>query len=67
MLVGDRVTLRGIRREDLPRMWQFNNDLEVELAGGAQLRVTASPHSALPVGSEVTVYLPVEQCRVVTR
>jgi len=28
------VTLRGIRREDLPRMWQFNNDLEVELAGG---------------------------------
>lgn len=34
MLVGERVTLRGTRREDLPRIWAFNNDLEVELAGG---------------------------------
>lgn len=34
MLTGDRVTLRGIRREDLQRLWQFNNDLDVELAGG---------------------------------
>jgi RimJ/RimL family protein N-acetyltransferase len=34
MLIGDKVTLRGIRREDLPRIWEFNNDLEVELAGG---------------------------------
>jgi RimJ/RimL family protein N-acetyltransferase len=34
MLVGERVTLRGIRREDLARLWEFNNDVEVELAGG---------------------------------
>ncbi len=34
MLAGNKVILRGIRREDLPRLWQFNNDLEVELAGG---------------------------------
>jgi RimJ/RimL family protein N-acetyltransferase len=34
MLVGERVTLRGIRREDLPRLWEFNNDVAVELAGG---------------------------------
>jgi RimJ/RimL family protein N-acetyltransferase len=34
MLVGDKVTLRGIRREDLSRLWEFNNDVAVELAGG---------------------------------
>jgi RimJ/RimL family protein N-acetyltransferase len=34
MLVGEKVTLRGVRREDLPRLWEFNNDLAVELAGG---------------------------------
>lgn len=34
MLVGERVTLRAMRREDLLRLWEFNNDLEVELAGG---------------------------------
>lgn len=34
MLTGKRVTLRGLRRDDLPRLWEFNNDLEVELAGG---------------------------------
>ncbi|GAB4454540.1 MAG: GNAT family protein [Armatimonadaceae bacterium] len=34
MLRGERVILRGIRREDLPLLWVFNNDLEVELAGG---------------------------------
>lgn len=34
MLSGERVTLRGVRREDLHRMWEFNNDLDVELAGG---------------------------------
>jgi RimJ/RimL family protein N-acetyltransferase len=34
MLQGKRVRLRSIRRDDLPRLWQFNNDLEVELAGG---------------------------------
>ena len=34
MLVGERVTLRAMRREDLAKQWEFNNDLEVELAGG---------------------------------
>ena len=34
MLQGERVRLRGITRDDLPRMWAFNNDLAVELAGG---------------------------------
>ena len=34
MLKGDRDTLRGLTRDDLPRIWQFNNDLAVELAGG---------------------------------
>lgn len=34
MLHGPRVQLRGITRQDLDRLWAFNNDLEVELAGG---------------------------------
>jgi RimJ/RimL family protein N-acetyltransferase len=34
MLKGERLTLRGIQRDDLPRLWQFDNDLDVELAGG---------------------------------
>ncbi len=34
MLVGERVTLRAMTREDLPLLWQYNNDLAVELAGG---------------------------------
>lgn len=34
MLRGSRVQLRGITREDLPRLHTFNNELEVELAGG---------------------------------
>jgi RimJ/RimL family protein N-acetyltransferase len=34
MLQGKRVRLRSMTREDLPRLWEFNNDLEVELAGG---------------------------------
>lgn len=34
MLKGERVTLRGIRREDLVRLCEFNNDPEVEIAGG---------------------------------
>jgi RimJ/RimL family protein N-acetyltransferase len=34
MLLGERVTLRGIRRDDLPVLCQFNNDIEVEVAGG---------------------------------
>jgi iron(III) transport system ATP-binding protein len=44
-----------------------SRDYQIELAGGTRLRVTAPPLSAFPVGSEVTVFLPVEQCRVVTR
>jgi iron(III) transport system ATP-binding protein len=42
-------------------------DYQVELEGGARLRVTAPPASNLAVGSPVTVFLPVEHCRVVTR
>ncbi|RIK44127.1 MAG: hypothetical protein DCC58_08680 [Chloroflexi bacterium] len=34
MLRGERVLLRALTRDDLPRMWAFNNDLDVELAGG---------------------------------
>jgi len=34
MLAGDKVVLRSVRRDDLPRIWVFNNDLDVELAGG---------------------------------
>ncbi len=34
MLTGERVTLRAIERDDLQRLWEFNNDLAVELAGG---------------------------------
>lgn len=34
MIQGKLVRLRSIRRADLPRQVEFNNDLEVELAGG---------------------------------
>ena len=34
MLQGEKVLLRALSRADLPRIWAFNNDLEVELAGG---------------------------------
>ena len=34
MLRGTHVTLRAIRRGDLPRLNAFNNDVAVELAGG---------------------------------
>jgi len=34
MLHGAPVTLHGVRRDDLERRWQFNNDVRVELAGG---------------------------------
>jgi RimJ/RimL family protein N-acetyltransferase len=34
MLKSERVTLRAIRREDLQRLWEFNNDPDVEIAGG---------------------------------
>jgi RimJ/RimL family protein N-acetyltransferase len=34
MLKSERVILRGVRRDDLPRLNEFNNDPEVEVAGG---------------------------------
>jgi RimJ/RimL family protein N-acetyltransferase len=34
MIQGRRVTLRAIEREDVPTLHRYNNDLEVELAGG---------------------------------
>lgn len=34
MFRGEKVTLRALQRDDLPRLWAFNNDVEVELAGG---------------------------------
>ncbi len=34
MLRGEKVTLRAVTREDLPRLLGFANDLEVGLAGG---------------------------------
>ncbi|MEI2689094.1 MAG: GNAT family protein [Anaerolineae bacterium] len=34
MIHGPRVVLRALSRDDLPRLHQFNNDIEVELAGG---------------------------------
>jgi RimJ/RimL family protein N-acetyltransferase len=34
MLHTDRLILRALRRGDLARLVEFNNDLEVELAGG---------------------------------
>ena len=42
MLHDDNDTLRAIRRDDLLRLWQFNNDLEVELAGGGDPPVPQS-------------------------
>ena len=33
MLKSERLLLRAVRRDDLPRLCEFNNDLEVELAG----------------------------------
>ncbi len=34
MLQGSRVRLRGMTYADLDRLWEFNNDVEVEMAGG---------------------------------
>lgn len=34
MLKSERITLRAITRDDLPLLCAFNNDLDVELAGG---------------------------------
>jgi RimJ/RimL family protein N-acetyltransferase len=34
LLQGEKVILRAPMRDDLRRMWEFRNDLEMELAGG---------------------------------
>ena len=34
MLTGEKVVLRAIERDDLTRLHAFNNDVDVELAGG---------------------------------
>jgi RimJ/RimL family protein N-acetyltransferase len=34
MLKGTRLTLRPVQREDLPKLYEFNLDLEVELLSG---------------------------------
>jgi RimJ/RimL family protein N-acetyltransferase len=34
MLRGQKVILRAMTPQDLERLWEFNNDVEVELAGG---------------------------------
>lgn len=34
MLKSERIILRSIKRDDLPRLCDFNNDIAVELAGG---------------------------------
>src|SRR6266700_5176032 len=34
MLKGKKVVLRALKREDLERQWQFNNDIEIEILGG---------------------------------
>ncbi len=34
MLKGEKVILRAMTRDDLERLCQFNNDAEVEIAGG---------------------------------
>ncbi len=34
MLRGEKVILRALEREDLPRMWSFYNDVEFELVIG---------------------------------
>lgn len=43
MLQGNLVRLRAMTREDLPRLCAFNNDLEVELAGGGDPPMPQSP------------------------
>ena len=34
MLQGEKVILRSLERNDLELLWEFNNDVEVELASG---------------------------------
>ncbi len=47
MLYGPRVTLRAFRREDIARFCQFNNDVEVEVAGGGDPPLPQSLERAL--------------------
>jgi RimJ/RimL family protein N-acetyltransferase len=42
MLKGEKVVLRSISRADLPRLCDFNNNVEVELAGGGEPPVPQS-------------------------
>lgn len=42
MFQGEKVILRAVTREDLERLCQFQNDVEVELAGGGD---PPAPHS----------------------
>ena len=36
MLQGEKVLLRAMTRDDLERLCEFNNDVDVELAGGGE-------------------------------
>jgi len=42
-------------------------DYLVELDRDTKMRVSAPPESSMGVGAEVTLYLPIERCRVVAR
>jgi hypothetical protein len=42
-------------------------DYLVELEGGTRIRISAPPDSDLRPGTPVSVYLPLEHCRVVAR
>ena len=44
-----------------------SRDYLVELDCGVTLRISARPESDVGVGASVTVYLPIEHCRVVAR
>ncbi|MEZ4728518.1 MAG: hypothetical protein R3E79_15395 [Caldilineaceae bacterium] len=46
MLKGQKVLLRAMTRADLERLCQFNNDIEVELAGGGDPPLAAVARSA---------------------
>ena len=37
MLQGNKVLLRALRRSDMELLCQYNNDIEVELAGGGDV------------------------------
>lgn len=42
MLEGETVILRSLARDDLRRLWEFNNDVEVELASGGEKPIPQS-------------------------